>query len=1154
VYDGPNGERTTTELPHFTYSGAIIRLKGIARGDATEYYWDFGDGTSGPWTAIGNRYALEASHAYFGEPGRQFVAKLHVRNAVNDEDVDDYYVRIHESSDLSIPSHLDVRVHMAIDEGLWYLHKTLQRADYAAPPPGYGQPYGYWNDPTYGYHLAATGVCVDAFQLHGTDVGGNYDNDPYVETVQRGMNYILYNTYSFDITVPDTPAGNPDSNGNGIGLVANHSSSLTDSRQTYIGGICLAALASALTTNWQAPVGRNVYVYQQSLSAIVQDMVDFFAYGQEEVPPYRGGWRYYANYGESDMSTTQWPPLALDAAEQNMEASVPQFVRDELELFLDYTQYTSCPDNDHGGFGYQDNYTWLNCAKAAAGMICHEFRLGNSAVDDPRVQAAMGFLYWHWTDAGSSWDHQRLLGNSYSMYSVMKAMRVPEPDLQYIYQYDCTSQQQTADRFHWYYTPAGQVKTGLATYIVNTQQSDGQWDDVTPAPNAVRDAFATGWRILTLLPGVYVLKPVAVICECEFDVPQAAPGQPIPLDGGCSYHHDLNRRIETWEWDIDADGTFELTGLSVILPGFSSEGSYPVTLRVTDDNPVVPQIDETTCVVEVYAGQHPPIANANGDYFCYPDEDCWLDGTGSWDPDGDIVAYAWDCDGDGTYETAGAQAACTWPFPGVYAVGLRVTDSQPLSDTDYALVHIQENFAPSCDAGGPYFGGPNSTISLDAGGSHDDDPGDSIIEYAWDTDDDGTFELLGQRVPFQLGATVGTVYDICLRVMDNHENESICCTTAEIVELRGRVKAEQKGSLLIWPKVELRWNAAGELIQDTFIDVTNDYPDDVLVQLYFVNGDQPLAEDPVAGERAHPGCNWVDNLILLTADEPAYWSVAAGLPKGVSPFTVLDPGTPPGRPATDGSGQRVLRGYVLGWAVNSAGLPIRWNHLKGDALLVHYEEASAWEYSAYSCQTFLNEQGAAVSQDGQLRLDGVMYDIGFSRLLLDFYAEDSEPFSQPGLNVILQTDLTLLPLAIDLRQDHEEPVYTKAMFDVWNSNEIKFSGARFCLWCWDQRWLADIYPQHFLRANLQTDKGKTRIDGVASTDCPDSTDVSLLGVAAKLLYFEQVQERVRAGTHLTGQGEEAGLILYDVITQPEEFRMPGDAAQTAVPSGEDDQP
>jgi hypothetical protein len=60
-----------------------------------------------------------------------------------------------------------------------------------------------------------------------------------------------------------------------------------------------------------------------------------------------------------------------------------------------------------------------------------------------------------------------------------------------------------------------------------------------------------------------------------------------------------------------------------------------------------------------------------------------------------------------------------------------------------------------------------------------------------------------------------------------------------------RASASDKGSLLIFTKVELRWDPTGtELIQDTFIDLTNDFPEDVQVQMYFVNGDPPLAAVP----------------------------------------------------------------------------------------------------------------------------------------------------------------------------------------------------------------------------------------------------------------------------------------------------------------------
>ncbi len=176
-------EPDNAALPHVTYSGATVRVKGIARGGATQFRWDFGDGDTTPWTNIADPYNLGVEHVYTGLVGRLFVATLYVRNAGGEVAQDPYLIRILESSDLSNPQHLDVRINMAIDEGLWWLHTTMIRATYPAGEPGYEQPYGY---------------------------------------------------------------------------------------------------------------------------------------GQTDSGAGRGGWRYYANYNESDMSTTQWPPLSMFWAEKNM--------------------------------------------------------------------------------------------------------------------------------------------------------------------------------------------------------------------------------------------------------------------------------------------------------------------------------------------------------------------------------------------------------------------------------------------------------------------------------------------------------------------------------------------------------------------------------------------------------------------------------------------------------------------------------------------------------------------------------------------------------------------------------------------------------------------------------------------------------------------
>ena len=59
-----------------------------------------------------------------------------------------------------------------------------------------------------------------------------------------------------------------------------------------------------------------------------------------------------------------------------------------------------------------------------------------------------------------------------------------------------------------------------------------------------------------------------------------------------------------------------------------------------------------------------------------------FDASGSSDPEGDSLAYAWDLDDDGAYDDAAtAQATWTYTAEGSHTARLRVTDSQGASDT-----------------------------------------------------------------------------------------------------------------------------------------------------------------------------------------------------------------------------------------------------------------------------------------------------------------------------------------------------------------------------------------------------------------------------------------------------------------------------------------
>ncbi len=70
-----------------------------------------------------------------------------------------------------------------------------------------------------------------------------------------------------------------------------------------------------------------------------------------------------------------------------------------------------------------------------------------------------------------------------------------------------------------------------------------------------------------------------------------------------------------------------------------------------------------------------------------------FDGAASSDPDGDTLSYAWDLDGDGAYDDSTAVApSYTFTEPGVYTVGLRVSD--PVGAADTASISISANNTP----------------------------------------------------------------------------------------------------------------------------------------------------------------------------------------------------------------------------------------------------------------------------------------------------------------------------------------------------------------------------------------------------------------------------------------------------------------------------
>jgi PKD repeat protein len=140
-----------------------------------------------------------------------------------------------------------------------------------------------------------------------------------------------------------------------------------------------------------------------------------------------------------------------------------------------------------------------------------------------------------------------------------------------------------------------------------------------------------------------------------------------------------------------------------------------------------------TLVVGTGPGNTPPTANAGGPYSGFVGTPIAFDGSGSSDPEDNIVAWAWEF-GDGA-TGSGATASHTYSADGNFTARLTVTDALGESDSDETSVQVAlpGNAPPVAEAGGPYSGRVGEPVAFDGSGSTD--PDGSVVSWDWDFGD-----------------------------------------------------------------------------------------------------------------------------------------------------------------------------------------------------------------------------------------------------------------------------------------------------------------------------------------------------------------------------------------------------------------------------------
>jgi len=92
------------------------------------------------------------------------------------------------------------------------------------------------------------------------------------------------------------------------------------------------------------------------------------------------------------------------------------------------------------------------------------------------------------------------------------------------------------------------------------------------------------------------------------------------------------------------------------------------------------------------SGNQPPVAVAGNFTIAEKDEDVFFHAHDSYDPDGEIVLYEWDFEGDGIYDWNSTENGTTFHAyheERAYNATLRVTDNESASSTDVYFVIVQ---------------------------------------------------------------------------------------------------------------------------------------------------------------------------------------------------------------------------------------------------------------------------------------------------------------------------------------------------------------------------------------------------------------------------------------------------------------------------------
>lgn len=172
---------------------------------------------------------------------------------------------------------------------------------------------------------------------------------------------------------------------------------------------------------------------------------------------------------------------------------------------------------------------------------------------------------------------------------------------------------------------------------------------------------------------------------------RAYVGDDVVLDASRSYDPDLDAL--TFAWSQVSGATVQIHNASSIRAYFTPTTSGTYTFKVSVSDGQVSSTDTVTVTVD--NANQVPVANAGEAIVAVVGQSVTLDGSASYDPDGDSISYIWSqVSGPVTVTLSSANASrpsFTAQTAGVYVFELKVYDGQDTSSASRVTVTVQES-------------------------------------------------------------------------------------------------------------------------------------------------------------------------------------------------------------------------------------------------------------------------------------------------------------------------------------------------------------------------------------------------------------------------------------------------------------------------------